>query len=166
MDRRLLTHRARAFVLLCGLCIAAALMISPSAEAATIGQVQNGTLTTGSATIAPTLPSPSTAGNLLVAVLQDTVAAEYTRKPRPFGKRIAERRRRHWGDGVFLALGFLFGDAEWLTGFQASGTRNRASGTGRQEPGVRKPGVGSDNLPLSSFLIPDSCPLLLLFPDP
>ena len=42
MDRRLLTHRARAFVLLCGLCIAAALMISPSAEAATIGQVQNG----------------------------------------------------------------------------------------------------------------------------
>jgi hypothetical protein len=78
MDRRLLAHRGRAFVGLCGVCVAAALTICPQANAATIVKVQSGTLATGSATIAPSLSSPSTVGDLLVAVLQNTVNSAFT----------------------------------------------------------------------------------------
>jgi hypothetical protein len=44
-----------------------------------------------------------------------TLAAQYSPKPRLFGKQIRRRRLQHRGAGVFLVLGFLFGDAGWLT---------------------------------------------------
>jgi hypothetical protein len=46
--------------------------------------------------------------------------AEYTRKRRVFGKQIPRRRLLDCDAGVFLALGFLFGDAGWLTGTAGS----------------------------------------------
>jgi hypothetical protein len=74
-----LTQRSlRLAVVLCPLVAVALTVGVRPADAATIVSVQNGILATGSGSVAPTLPSASAVGNLLVAALQSTATTVFT----------------------------------------------------------------------------------------
>src|SRR5260370_6730061 len=67
-----------------------------------------------------------------------TLDAQYTPKPRPFGKQITRRGRQDCEASVFFALGFLFRDAGWLTGI-----RDQNSVVGNASTADRLPGLCS-----------------------